>query len=106
MQTLTIYTVYNAANEIEAYNQSPIHNNDDDDDQDEDTQKLAAIIFTGSGKSFCAGADLSNPPNPLHQSSDLPHHLRWNPVYQMGRVGVPIIGVLKGHVSIVHFVYT
>ena len=98
MQTLTIYTVYNAANEIEAYNQSPIHNNDGDD-QDEDTQKLAAIIFTGSGKSFCAGAALSNPPNPLHQSSDLPHHLRWNPVYQMGRVGVPIIGVLKGHVS-------
>jgi len=59
---------------------------------------IAAIIFTGTGDSFCAGADLSDPPNPLHQSSDLPHYLRWNPVYQMSKIGVPIIGALKGHV--------
>lgn len=84
--------VYNAANEIESYDQTPIHNNNDEDEDEQ--QKLAAIIFTGNGKSFCAGADLSNPPNPLFQSSDLLHHLRWNPVYQMGRVGVPIIGML------------
>mmetsp|Transcript_25756 Transcript_25756/g.55430 ORF Transcript_25756/g.55430 Transcript_25756/m.55430 type:complete len:313 (+) Transcript_25756:74-1012(+) len=89
---------YNAANEIERYDLAPIHNGDEESDVDDDQQKLAAIIFTGAGRSFCAGADLSNPPNPLHQSSDLPHHLRWNPVYQMGRVGVPIIGVLRGHV--------
>ncbi|KAL7536351.1 hypothetical protein ACHAXR_007106, partial [Thalassiosira sp. AJA248-18] len=89
---------FNAANEIESYDQAPIHNEDDNDNDGDDKQKLAAIILTGAGKSFCAGADLSNPPNPLHQSSDLPHHLRWNPVFQMGRVGVPIIGVLKGHV--------
>lgn len=89
---------FNAANEIENYDQAPIHNEDENDNDGDDQQKLAAIIFTGAGKSFCAGADLSNPPNPLHQSSDLPHHLRWNPVFQMGRVGVPIIGVLKGHV--------
>ena len=74
-------------------------NSKDDDDEDEDiTDQIAAVIFTGAGPSFCAGADLSNPPNPLHQSSDLPHHLRWNPVYQMDRIGVPIIGALRGHV--------
>lgn len=59
---------------------------------------IAAVIFTGVGPSFCAGADLSNPPNPLHQSSDLPERLLTNPVHQMGTVGVPIIGALRGHV--------
>lgn len=70
-----------------------------DEDTDDEANAIAAVIFTGAGNSFCAGADLSGPPNPLHQSSDLPHHLRWNPVHQMGRVGVPIIGALRGHVS-------
>mmetsp|Transcript_4900 Transcript_4900/g.5987 ORF Transcript_4900/g.5987 Transcript_4900/m.5987 type:complete len:287 (-) Transcript_4900:1187-2047(-) len=59
---------------------------------------IAAVIFTGNGPSFCAGADLSNPPNPLEQSSDLHEHLYNNPVHQMSRVPVPIIGALKGHV--------
>ncbi|GFH56159.1 hypothetical protein CTEN210_12635 [Chaetoceros tenuissimus] len=58
--------------------------------------ELAAVIFTGKGKSFCAGADLSNPPNPIVQSSDL--HQDVNPVYQMSRVKVPIIGALHGYV--------
>ncbi|KAL3796754.1 hypothetical protein HJC23_010901 [Cyclotella cryptica] len=69
-----------------------------DDEDDASKESVAAVIFTGEGSSFCAGADLSDPPNPLHQSSDLPHHLRWNPVYQMSKVGVPIIGALRGHV--------
>ena len=59
---------------------------------------ISAVIFTGVGKSFCAGADLSNPPNPLHQSSDLHERLLSNPVHQMSTVGVPIIGALRGHV--------
>ncbi|KAL9182947.1 hypothetical protein ACHAXT_004226 [Thalassiosira profunda] len=86
---------HDAADEIEGYDRAPPGADDDADE----LQKLAAIIFTGGGKSFCAGADLSAPPNPLHASSDLPHHLRWNnPVHQMGRVGVPIVGALRGHV--------
>ena len=87
---------YNVANEIEGYDAHPVHNEEDDDRQEK--QKLAAVILTGKGKSFCAGADLGDHPNPLHQSSDLPHHLRYNPVYQMDRCGVPIIGSLRGHV--------
>ena len=52
----------NVANEVQSYDATPIHNDDDNDQQ-----KLAAVILTGAGKSFCAGADLSAPPNPLHQ---------------------------------------
>lgn len=59
---------------------------------------LAAVILTGAGKNFCAGADLSNPPSPLEQSSDLPHCLERNPVYQMARLRVPLIAALQGHV--------
>lgn len=59
---------------------------------------LAAVILTGTGSSFCAGADLANPPNPLDQSSDLPDSLARNPVYQMSRLCVPLIGALHGHV--------
>lgn len=70
--------------------------------QEDDETDLAAIIFTGEGSSFCAGADLSNPPSPLIQSSDLPHHLAVNPVHQMSLLQVPIIGALKGYVSRQH----
>ena len=54
----------NVANEVQSCDATPIHNDDDND-----RQKLAAVILTGAGKSFCAGADLSAPPNPLHQVS-------------------------------------
>ena len=63
-----------------------------------DDTSLAAVILTGAGASFCAGADLTNPPNPIEQSSDLPHCLARNPVYQMSRLTVPLIGALHGHV--------
>jgi hypothetical protein len=102
---------YNVANEIEGYDHDDItdaNSNSAAADADGGADKrrrrrrIVAVLFTGAGQSFCAGADLTNPPNPIHQSSDLAHHLRYNPVYQMSRVGVPIIGVLRGHVSYIH----
>jgi enoyl-CoA hydratase/carnithine racemase len=67
--------------------------------RDEQDENVAAIILTGEGTSFCAGADLSDPPSPIIMSSDLPHHLEVNPVHQMSLMQVPIIGALKGYVS-------
>lgn len=64
----------------------------------DDGGQIAAVILTGEGSSFCAGADLSDPPSPLDQSSDLPHHLYNNPVHQMSLCAVPILGALKGYV--------
>jgi len=58
---------------------------------------LAAVILTGNGPAFCAGADLTDPPNPLVQSSDLWEHLQCNPVHFMDRCGVPIIGAVHGY---------
>eukprot|EP00956_Cyclotella_meneghiniana_P026182 scaffold55952_cov74-Cyclotella_meneghiniana.AAC.1 len=91
------------AQEVQVADYLPPRQRTDDTEEDdnggqESINSIAAVIFTGAGTSFCAGADLSDPPNPLHQSSDLPHHLRINPVHQMGRIGVPIIGAVRGHV--------
>lgn len=65
---------------------------------DPNDNDITCVIFTGKGDTFCAGADLSNPPNPIVQSSDLPECLAINPVHQMSLISVPIIGALQGHV--------
>ena len=63
-----------------------------------DEPHLAAIIVTGEGPHFCAGADLTDPPNPLYQSSELLDDLVGNPVHQMQNIQVPLIAALQGHV--------
>ena len=64
-----------------------------------ENENLAAVILTGEGSSFCAGADLSNPPDPLVQSSDLEESLKKNPIHAMSLLPVPLIGALRGNVS-------
>mmetsp|Transcript_25112 Transcript_25112/g.58045 ORF Transcript_25112/g.58045 Transcript_25112/m.58045 type:complete len:292 (-) Transcript_25112:319-1194(-) len=65
---------------------------------DDPSDGPVAVILNGSGQCFCAGADLSDPPNPVAQSSDLPAHLENNPVHQMRRIHVPIIGAVHSYV--------
>ena len=57
---------------------------------------LVAVIFTSKGRSFCAGADLKDPPSPIEQSSDLT--LKYNPIHHMSKISIPVIGAVKGHV--------
>ena len=59
--------------------------------------RLVCVILTGKGRAFCAGADLSNPPNPLVQSSDLWGDLVQNPIHFMDQIQVPIIGAVHGY---------
>lgn len=91
------------ANQLDVKDSKGIQEDDEDDDEenesnDGDFSNITAVIFHGKGRSFCAGADLTNPPNPVHQASDLLHHLTLNPTYQMSRISVPIIGACHGHV--------
>ena len=74
----------------------------DINDGETDKRQLVAVIFAGEGRSFCAGADLSGPPNPIDQSSDLPHHLRYNPVFQV-RMGKRIESTAPGVTCLIKF---
>lgn len=56
-------------------------------------KEVKCAIFTGNGKSFSAGVDLSSPPDAHAQASDTPEGLAQNPVYQMDQCKFPIIGV-------------
>jgi len=63
----------------------------------DESSPLVCVILTGKGKAFCAGADLSNPPNPITQSTDLFYAVKRNPIHYMDQIMVPIIGAVHGY---------
>jgi enoyl-CoA hydratase len=56
------------------------------------------VVLAGAGKSFCAGADLTNPPDPRVQSSLSQKDLNNNPIYHINSLPVPLIGAVKGSI--------
>lgn len=61
-------------------------------------QELRCLIITGSGKTFCAGADFkSGGENDLFQSANLSLLNMYQPFLDLQQITIPIIGALNGH---------
>jgi enoyl-CoA hydratase len=59
---------------------------------------LRCVIITGTGKSFCAGADFKN--SPQDSSENLPHEILmevYEPFLRIGEIRVPTLAALNGH---------
>jgi enoyl-CoA hydratase len=59
---------------------------------------LRCVIITGTGKSFCAGADFKN--SPQASSDNLPHENLmevYEPFLRIGEIRVPTLAALNGH---------
>ena len=59
---------------------------------------LRCLIITGTGKSFCAGADFRN--SPIDMSGGLPHENLMNtygPFLKISEIKIPVIAAMNGH---------
>ena len=66
--------------------------------QAKDEQDIRCLIITGSGKSFCAGADFKSAPRSVENS--LPHELLmsvYEPFLTIQEIKVPTIAAMNGH---------
>ncbi len=60
--------------------------------------ELRCLIITGTGKSFCAGADFRN--SPVDMSGGLPHENLMNtygPFLKISEIKIPVIAAMNGH---------
>ena len=60
--------------------------------------ELRCLIITGTGKSFCAGADFRN--SPIDMSGGLPHENLMNtygPFLKISEIKIPVIAAMNGH---------
>ncbi len=60
--------------------------------------EVRCVIITGTGKSFCAGADFRNVPS--RREAHLPHEFLmdvYEPFLQVGEIRVPTIAAMNGH---------
>ena len=60
--------------------------------------ELRCLIITGTGKSFCAGADFRN--SPINMSGGLPHENLMNtygPFLKISEIKIPVIAAMNGH---------
>ncbi|MBU2648509.1 enoyl-CoA hydratase/isomerase family protein [bacterium] len=61
-------------------------------------RELRCLIITGSGKTFCAGADFSsNLDNPLFRLPNAGLLNMYEPFLKLQQISIPIIGALNGH---------
>ncbi|MBT4087704.1 MAG: enoyl-CoA hydratase/isomerase family protein, partial [Deltaproteobacteria bacterium] len=60
--------------------------------------ELRCLIITGSGKTFCAGADFkADQDNELFQSANNALLNMYRPFLELQQISIPIIGALNGH---------
>jgi len=61
-------------------------------------QDIRCLIITGSGKTFCAGADFkAEEKNELFQAADAALMNIYRPFLELQQITVPIVGALNGH---------